>query len=144
MKKIILIILTLTSIMGCGNTTDSENVMANASTSMKISGMTCEEMCAGRIEDKISRMSGVKSCEVDFENEIATVFYDKKKVDIDEVILKVGDMNDGQYGVSEVKTENIENTNSDINSGGGSETGQIITAPSFELPNLADYFRNIL
>ncbi len=144
MKKIFLFLATLTFLMGCGNSNDSENVMANASTSMKISGMTCEEMCAGRIEDKIARMSGVKSCEVDFENEMATVIYDKKKVDIDEVILKVGDMNDGQYGISEVKTENITNTNSDVNSTGGGETGQILTAPSFELPNLADYFRNIL
>jgi len=142
--KNILFILSIAFLIGCGNSSSSEEVMANASTSMKISGMTCEEMCAGRIEDKIARMNGVKSCEVNFEKEMATVIYDKKKVDIDEVILKVGDMNDGQYGISEVKTENITNTNSDINSRGGGETGQIMAAPSFELPNLADYFRNIL
>lgn len=144
MKKIVFYILSLTFLMGCGNASDSENVVVNASSSMKISGMTCEEMCAGRIEDKITRMAGVKSCEVDFESEVATVFYDKRKVDIDEVILKVGDMNDGQYGISGVKTENITNTNSDVNSKGGIESGQIMTVPSFELPNLADYFRNII
>ena len=57
-------------------------MIANTSTSMKISGMTCEEMCASRIEDKIARLEGVKSCEIDFENETATFLYDKKKVDI--------------------------------------------------------------
>lgn len=144
MKKIILFLLTLSFLIGCGETDSTKNVVANASTSMKISGMTCEEMCAGRIEEKIARMEGVKSCEVDFDNEMATIFYDKKKVDIDEVIQKVGDMNDGQYGISDVKTENITNTNSEVNAGGGSESGQILSAPSFELPNLADYLRNIL
>lgn len=144
MKKIILFLLTLSFLIGCGETDSTKNVVANASTSMKISGMTCQEMCAGRIEEKIARMEGVKSCEVDFDNEMATIFYDKKKVDIDEVIQKVGDMNDGQYGISDVKTENITNSNSELNAGGGSESGQILSAPSFELPNLADYLRNIL
>lgn len=144
MKKIILFLLTLSFLIGCGETDSTKNVVANASTSMKISGMTCQEMCAGRIEEKIARMEGVQSCEVDFDKEMATIIYDKKKVDIDEVIQKVGDMNDGQYGISDVKTESITNTNSEVNAGGGSESGQIMTAPSFELPNLADYLRNIL
>jgi copper chaperone CopZ len=144
MKKIILFLFTLAFLAGCGETKDSVNVVANASTSMKISGMTCQEMCAGRIEDKIARMDGVKSCEVDFEKEMAIITYDQQKLDIDEVVLKVKDMNDGQYKVSDVQTEKITNTNSEVNSEGGNETGQIMTAPSFKLPNFANYFRNIL
>ena len=96
------------------------------------------------IEEKIARMEGVKSCEVDFENEMATLVYDNKKVEIDKVVQKVEDMSDGKYTLSDIKTENITNTNSEATSEGGSETGQIMTAPSFELPNLADYFRNIV
>ncbi len=144
MKKIIFFILSVTFIIGCVNTDEPNNVIANTSTSMKISGMTCEEMCASRIEDKIARLEGVKSCEIDFENETATFLYDKKKVDIDDVVLKVEDMNDGQYTISNVETKDINKSNSELSSNGGGETGQIMTSPSFELPNLADYFRNII
>lgn len=144
MKNALLFFVSLSFLFGCGSSDVAEKVMANASTSMKIDGMTCQEMCASRIEEKIARMSGVKSCVVDFENEMATLIYDEKTLEIDEVVLKIEDMSDGKYTVSEMNTEKITNTNSEVNSGGGSETGKIMTAPSFELPNLADYLRNIL
>lgn len=145
MKKLVLFLFSLMLLIGCNGSNSKDNVVANATTSMKIKGMTCEEMCAGRIEEKIARIEGVKSCEVDFENEIATLYYDKKKVDINNIVIKVEDMNDGQYSISEVNTKEITTTtDSEINSAGGDETGQILTAPNFELPNIAEYFRNII
>ena len=144
MKKIIFFIFSIIFLTGCSATSEKNDVEANASASMKIRGMTCAEMCAKRIEDKINRMVGVKSCEVDFEKEIATFKFDTKKVDLDNLVSTIEDMSDNQYKVSEIKTKSIKNINSEMNSEGGNKTGQIMTSPSFELPNIADYFRNII
>ena len=144
MKRLVFILLTTAFLFGCGSSTQTDGLIANTSTSMKIEGMTCEEMCAGRIEDKIARMEGVKFCEVDFKKKTATLSYDKEKVDIENLVLKVEDMNDGQYTISDVNTHEIVKTDSDLNSNGGNEAGQILSTPSFELPNIAEYFRNII
>ena len=143
MKKVILILTVITFLIGCG-TSEKESIKATANTTFAIEGMTCADMCAKRIEDKIARMEGMKSCEVNFENELATLIYDEKKVDLDKLILKVEDMSDGKYTVSNIKTEKINHSSTETNSGGTEETGSILSGPSFEMPNIMEYLRNII
>ncbi len=144
MKKILGLLVVVLFFMGCSNTSIDNNVEANTITSMKIEGMTCQEMCAGRIEDKIARTEGVKECEVDFENNRATVSYDSETAEIDEIVSMVEKMADNKYTITNLKTEKINSKSGDINSSEVNETSQILSGASFEMPNLLEYFRNII
>lgn len=143
MKKLVLFIAIIAVLSGCSSSA-TDSVVANANTTFALDGMTCEEMCAKRIEAKIARMEGVKSCEVDFEKENATLIYDDKKVELDNLIANVESMSDNKYSVTDIKTEKISNSNSESSSSDGEETGSIMSAPSFELPNIMEYLRNII
>lgn len=67
-----------------------------------IEGMTCEMGCAKTIESRISKLDGVKSSKVDFENKTAMVEYDEAKVDavlLENTVIKVSDT----YKVTDMK-----------------------------------------
>ncbi|MEN8929524.1 MAG: heavy metal-associated domain-containing protein [Flavobacteriales bacterium] len=143
MKTVILFLTTIALLISCG-TTEVETINATANTTFSLEGMTCETGCAKRIEQKISRMEGVKSCEVNFKNKLATVVYDDKKVEANRFVELVEDMNDGQYKAENINTEKLSSSDSDNSSSNENETGSILSAPSFELPNIMEYLRNII
>ena len=123
---------------------EKESVNANANTTLAIDGMTCETGCAKRIEQKIAKMEGVKSCEVNFEKKTAAIIYNDEKVASTQFVELVEGLNDNQYKVSNIETEKINNTNSESSSSNGEETGNIMSGSSFELPNIMEYLRNII
>ena len=143
MKQLILVITTIVFLTGCSSLV-TETIQANANTTLAIEGMTCETGCAKRIEQKITKMEGVKSCEVNFEKKLATVIYDDKKVVSTQFVDLVQGLNENQYKVSNIQTEKINNSNSKSSSKGGNETGSVLSSPSFELPNIMEYLRNII
>lgn len=143
MKQLILVLTIIAFLTGCSSSA-TESIQANTNTSLAIEGMTCETGCAKRIEQKIAKMKGVKFCEVDFEKKLATVFYDDNKVASEQFVELVEGLNDNQYKVSNIETEKISNSNSESSSNGGDETGSILSGPSFELPNIMEYLRNII
>lgn len=143
MKQLILLLTIITFLSGCSSST-ADNITANANTTLAIEGMTCETGCAKRIEQKIAKMEGVKSCEVDFENKKATVIYDDKKVNEENFVSMVEGLNDSQYKVSEIETEKLSNANTNTSSSEEDETGNILSGSSFELPNIMEYFKNII
>lgn len=68
-----------------------------------IDGMTCAIGCAATIQNKISKMEGVKSATVDFDKKLAMVEYDNAKVTpllLEETVTNVADI----YKVSNMKT----------------------------------------
>lgn len=52
-----------------------------ASTTLKLRGMSCAS-CARNVEKAISSVAGVNECIVNFGAELATVEYDRSKIDI--------------------------------------------------------------
>ena len=144
MKHLILILTASILLFACSNEKSPQEVLANTNSSFVIEGMTCEEMCAKRIEDKIARTAGVKDCTVDFENNKATLSYDNKTADIKTIVSMVEEMADNKYSIKEVKTESISSSNGDINSSESNETNQILSGSNFQMPNLLEYFRNII
>lgn len=143
MKKLILFIAIITLIGGC-NSSDTDTVFVNANTTLSIEGMVCEENCASYIERKITKLEGVKSCEVDLESKLATIIYNDDKVASTKFVDLVEGLNESQYKVSNINTEKISTSNSENSSSDGEETGSILSAPSFELPNIMEYLRNII
>lgn len=144
MKHLILILTASILLFACSNEKSPQEVLANTNSSFVIEGMTCEEMCAKRIEDKIARIAGVKDCTVDFENNKATLSYDNKTADIKTIVSMIEEMADNKYSIKEVKTESISSSNGDINSSESNETNQILSGSNFQIPNLLEYFRNII
>lgn len=144
MKHLILILTASILLFACSNEKSPQEVLANTNSSFVIEGMTCEEMCAKRIEDKIARTAGVKDCTVDFENNKATLSYDNKTADIKTIVSMIEEMADNKYSIKEVKTESISSSNGDINSSESNETNQILSGSNFQMPNLLEYFRNII
>lgn len=144
MKHLILILTASILLFACSNEKSPQEVLANTNSSFVIEGMTCEEMCAKRIEDKIARIAGVKDCTVDFENNKATLSYDNKTADIKTIVSMIEEMADNKYSIKEVKTESISSSNGDINSSESNETNQILSGSNFQMPNLLEYFRNII
>lgn len=144
MKNLIAFIVVITFLVSCSSTSEKENIMANTNTVLSIEGMTCETGCAKRIESKLAKLEGVKSCVVDFEKKEATIVYDDESISETKFVDLVEGLNDHQYSVSEIETEKISTTNTEVSSEGGSESGTILSAPEFELPNIVEYFRNII
>jgi copper chaperone CopZ len=144
MKHLILILTASLLLFACSNEKSPQEILANTNSSFVIEGMTCEEMCAKRIEDKIARTAGVKDCTVDFENNRATLSYDNKTADIETIVSMVEEMADNKYSIKDLQTETISSSNGDINSTESNETNQILSGSNFEMPNLLEYFRNII
>ena len=56
------------------------NLEDYATASFTINGMACKMGCAKPIEKKLAKLDGVGSAVVDFENKLATVKFDAKKL----------------------------------------------------------------
>lgn len=107
--RLIIALLTASTLVlsSCGESQPSSSesvevksdVNANASVDLKIEGMVCEKNCAGSIEKEVSKMEGVASCEVDFENKVATIKFDDSKIEESAIREKVESINDGAYKI---------------------------------------------
>ena len=68
-----------------------------------IKGMTCEMGCAKTIEKKLAKMDGVKSANVDFKNELASVEFNVAKLNTSSITKAVSQVSDN-YSVENMQT----------------------------------------
>ncbi len=139
MKNIFLYILLLFVVLSCGSEQPESVVKSNASVVYEVSGMTCEINCARYIKQELSKMKGVEKATVNFEKKLATIYFDDKIITDDDFENKIESLNDNQYTVKK-QTVNKSSIN---NSGSVDDNNNVIT-PTFELPNIVDFFTNIL
>ena len=55
-------------------------------TQIKVDGMQCSYSCAGKVNSVVQKIDGVKESSVDFAKGMATVTYDNKKVNRNDII----------------------------------------------------------
>ena len=73
--------------------------------SFTIEGMSCEIMCASKIQKELTATEGVQNATVDFDKKLATVEYDAGVTSPEKLIEKVEAVNGGDsYKVSNVKS----------------------------------------
>ena len=73
--------------------------------SFTIEGMSCEIMCASKIQKELTATEGVQNATVDFDKKLATVEYDAGVTSPEKLIEKVEAVNGGDsYKVSNLKT----------------------------------------
>ena len=55
-------------------------------TYIKVDGMQCSYSCAGKVNSVVQKIDGVKQSSVDFAKGVATITYDEKKVNRNDII----------------------------------------------------------
>ena len=55
-------------------------------TYIKVDGMQCSYSCAGKVNSVVQKIDGVKESSVDFAKGVATITYDEKKVNRNDII----------------------------------------------------------
>ena len=83
-------------------------------TKIKVDGMQCSYSCAGKVNSVVQKIDGVKESSVDFAKGIATVTYDDKKVNRNDIIKNLKS-NTG-YSI-----ESVSATSKEYGSCGGSK-----------------------
>ena len=102
MKYIITILIPFLSI-----------IMAKDNTTyLKVDGMKCSYSCSGKVSNIVQNIKGVKDCKVDFEKGIATVVYDDKKLQAEDIVQGLKDKT--IYSVTEVENKIKEKESSKI------------------------------
>ena len=73
--------------------------------SFTVEGMSCEIMCASKIQKELSATEGVQKATIDFEKKLATIEYDSAVTSPEKLVEKVESVNGGDsYKVSNLKT----------------------------------------
>jgi len=98
--KYFVAIAALATLASCSNTApevieipvtqeEAIPVVANASSKMFVSGMTCVMGCKGAIEKKLNATEGVASFEIAFEDSTAVVQFDSTLISAQQIIATV-------------------------------------------------------
>jgi len=66
-------------------------IFADETTSLKVKGMTCQVGCANKVKKVLNEIDGIKSCDVNFENGIASVNFNEEKISPEEIKKILGD-----------------------------------------------------
>lgn len=91
-------------------TTKTEIKAENLETAnFTIDGMTCAVGCAKTIESKLNETEGVQEAVVDFESKIATVSYDKTKLNVTSLTTTIEKVAGGDsYKVSKAVVKSVQ------------------------------------
>lgn len=73
-----------------------------------ITGMTCAEGCAKGIEGALYKQRGVKSSEVNFNSQVATVVFDSEKISKADLIRVIESFNPGENGDRHYRAEELK------------------------------------
>lgn len=151
MKKIIFSLVTLSVLVfACKSEQKDEplenpeatssTIVEKATLNLAVEGMVCAVGCAKGIESKLTEMTGISSCKVDYEGKTAVVEYDKATVTEDMIISTIQKMNDGQYKTSKV----LEKADNESSSSSTEAQVSGFNAPSFDIPQILTYLVNII
>ena len=75
-------------------------------TQIKVDGMQCSYSCAGKVNSVVQEIEGVKESSVDFAKGIATVTYDDKKVNRNDIIKNL--KNNTGYSIEQASANTKE------------------------------------
>lgn len=126
-----------------------EIVIADKYVDLDVDGMVCKMGCGGSIRKELKSTGAIEKVEFDFSEEretnYAKVFFDSKKIQVDEIVKIVAEINNGQFTVSAKQTGMIEVGNSEGAQTSASEEVKVNTySPSIEMPNLFDLLSSLL
>lgn len=130
-----------------------ENVVANRQLAIEVEGMTCEHACGGSIRMALMDTKAVNRVKFDFVSDrkvnTAYVYFDKSKINADEIVKIIEDLNEGQFTTHKVesssfidkklKAEVINKTSTSDNL-----SSIEVKANSYELPSLIGILKSFI
>lgn len=129
-------------------------VHANRKLTVEVSGMSCEHACGGSIRMALKETNAVDRVSFDFEADrpvnTAFITFDKSKINADQIIAIIQDLNNKQFTTGKVSSSDLETSEpSGTNNSSTTEHTQktkvsVSTATSFEFPNLFELFSRII
>lgn len=117
MKKLLFIsLVSLVLLSGCKNGTSNNQNIAIAEVKMQIEGMVCETGCAKKIQSTLANTKGVTNAEVNFETGVASIQFDKNKIETTDLVNAVNKINGNLYSAKIVfkPNKNQVNTNTEL------------------------------
>lgn len=143
-----LLALVLVLMASCGGESkkdDSTEVIANTSCSLSIEGMMCEKGCKTTIQQKLSLVDGVVSCDVEYEEKIAVIDFDNKVVSSGELIKVVDEIAGGIYKASLLdESVFIQETGSGTVGSSNESDAVSVSDYGFSLPDFSSLFSNLI
>jgi copper chaperone CopZ len=89
-----------------------ENVVANRQLAIEVEGMTCEHACGGSIRMALMDTKAVNRVKFDFVTDrkvnTAYVYFDKSKINADEIVKIIEDLNEGQFTTHKIESSSFE------------------------------------
>ena len=126
-------------------------VEPNRLLTVEIEGMVCEMGCGGSIRKDLKAAGGVSDVTFDYKEDRSTnmvaVHYDSQSITEQEMIELLSELNDGQFTVGKIESQEFQAENSKQNNGTkSSEDSKIDVASSsgLEIPNLLDLLSGLL
>lgn len=130
---------------------DKSDVQANMVADIGISGMVCEMSCVSSVRNELMSMPGVKSMEMDFDEEAevnhAIVEFDDRVTNKDKMIAAIEALNENAYKVESFDEKTLGQNSSSGEVKESAATGRVVErAPtaSIEMPSILDLFKGLL
>ena len=121
MKYLSLILLSVMLLSACHHSAEqeaaleevnvNENVVADAKTKLALDGMVCAMGCVSAIQNELRATPGVASAIVNYDESFASIEYDSKLVNEDQLIAAIQGIGDHSYTAKKFE---IEESNSDV------------------------------
>lgn len=118
MRFLTIVLVAILALSACNNSSTetvenevsvNENVVADSKAKLAVEGMMCEVGCVGAIQNELRSTPGVASAVVNFEGSYATIEYDSKLVDENELIAAIEGIGDHAYTAKSFEeTEEVE------------------------------------
>lgn len=134
---IIFILLTLVTFFNSCSTDNNTSEPIYMIANYEIAGMVCEHGCKGVIEKEMNKVIGITSFEIDFENSIAEVFFDKNVITSNNIMEKVETINDGIYQIKLIKEYKQINAKESLPSSTNNSIS--VSTFSFQIPNVTRF-----
>ena len=95
MKKILILMVVSMSFILAGDSV----------TKYKVDGLRCSINCCNKVKAALQDTKGVKNCDVDFDNKVATVTYDNSVIDGEKIkdVLK----SKTEFKISQIEPESM-------------------------------------
>lgn len=130
-------------------TEQTAEVVADRILTVEIEGMVCEMGCGSSIRKELIGLGGVSAIEFDFEDErktnVAKVAFDKDLVTVDAIVKAITSINNGQFTVGKISSENLDPKHASHSDRSGEEESRVeVSASSFQMPNLLDILADVI
>lgn len=140
-------------LFSCENTEEQSEAVSNEVARIAVEGMVCEMGCGGAIRKELYATKAVDQVDVDFDEEasenIIAVHFDNRKISTDEILKKIGEINEGQFTVTLKGTEPLkasDKSNKSAQNDSNKEEKSYVNAKEsyFSFPNLTRWLNGLI